>query len=62
MLLRGIDARRNYYAKYYWVVFLARRLIFVSMPLILMSAPGLQIITILIQQLAYIIIYGNVMG
>ena len=37
VLMRGIDVHRNYYAKYYWVVFLARRLIFVSMPLILVS-------------------------
>ena len=49
MLLNGIDVQRGKYSKYYTVVFLVRRILFVTVPLLLFSVPSLQIMALLYQ-------------
>lgn len=61
-LMNGIDVHRSPYSKYYAVLFLARRIVFVSMPLALIKEPSIHILFMLYQQLFYQIIYGQLMN
>ena len=62
MLLRHLSIFRAPLSRYYHVLFLVRRLLFVLVPLILFSGPSLQLICLISVQLAYFMVTCKLMG
>jgi len=61
-IMAQISLKRSPYAAFFYPVFILRRYLFVIIPLTLNSRPAIQIQSLILLQIAYIIIYGIVMG